>query len=508
MTRAKYHPCMAKHFETLKARMAEISDLNAASSLVNWDQETYMPEGGARDRAFQLATLAKMTHAMQVSPATGKLLRAAAKEPDTQKDAKKAAFVRVAQRDYGLLKKLPTEFVAEMNHTRSLAQQAWIRARKTNDFKAFEPWLRKNVDFARRAADYLGYKQHPYDALLDVYEPDMTAGEVQTIFADLREQTVPLVHAISRSRVKVSDAVLHGHFAKADQEAFAADVARQIGFSFERGRLDYTAHPFCTNFGRDDVRITTRVDEKFFNTLLFSVLHEAGHGMYEQGIAPAFNRTPLGGGVSLAVHESQSRTWENLVGRSRAFWEFFYPRLQARFKQFKKVDFERFYRAINRVQPSLIRIEADELTYNMHIMVRFELELQLLEGKLKPRDLPEVWNVKYRDYLGITSPNDAQGCLQDVHWSAGLIGYFPTYSLGNILSVQLYEAAKRVHPDLEEQFARGEFGALLGWLNTHVHQHGRRFTPRELIVRATGRPLAAAPYVAYLKAKFGEIYGV
>jgi carboxypeptidase Taq len=499
---------MGNNFEALKTRMAEVSDLNFASSVLSWDQETYMPEGGAEDRAYQLSTLSKLTHEMQIAPATGKLIKSAAGEADVQKDAKKAAFIRVAQRDYNLLKKLPADFVAEMNRTRSLSQQAWIRARKASDFKAFEPWLRKMFDYSRRAADYLGYKEHPYDALLDTYEPEMTAGEVEAIFANLREQTVPLVHAIAQSKVQITDDVLRGQFAKAEQEAFASEVAKQIGYDFQRGRLDYTAHPFCTNFGRDDVRITTRVDEQFFNTLLFSVLHEAGHGMYEQGIAPAFNRTPLGGGASLAVHESQSRMWENLVGRSRAFWTFFYPQLQARFKHFKRVPFEKFYRAINRVQPSLIRIEADELTYNMHIMIRFELELALLAGKMKTSELPEAWNAKYKDYLGITPPSDAMGCMQDTHWAIGLIGYFPTYSLGNILSVQLFEAVKKAHPDLEEQFARGEFGALLSWLNKNVHQHGRRFTPRELIKKATGRPLTAEPYVAYLKSKFGEIYGV
>jgi carboxypeptidase Taq len=499
---------MGTNFDTLKARMAEISDLNSVHAVLEWDQETYMPAGGAQDRALQMATLAKLTHEMRIAPAVGKMIKGAAGEPDVQKDGRKAAFIRVAQRDYSRLKKLPAEFVAEMNRTRSLAQQAWIGARKANDFKTFEPWLRKNMDHARRAADYLGYKNHPYDALLDIYEPEMTSAEVETIFADLREQTVPLVHAIAKSKTRINDAVLHGKFSKADQEAFAVDVARRIGYDFNRGRLDYVAHPFCTHFGCDDVRITTHVDETFFNPLFFSVLHEAGHGMYEQGIAPAFNRTPLSGGASLAVHESQSRMWENLAGRSRAFWSFFYPQLQKRISHFKKVDVESFFRAINRVKPSLIRIEADELTYNMHIMARFELELSMLDGRLKTKELPEAWNAKYKDYLGITPPNDAQGCMQDTHWATGLIGYFPTYSLGNILSVQLFEAAKKEHPDLEQQFARGEFGALLGWLNKNVHQHGKRYTPRELIKKATGRPLTAAPYVAYLRQKFGEMYGV
>ncbi len=292
------------------------------------------------------------------------------------------------------------------------------------------------------------------------------------------------------------------------QQKFSEDVAAQCGFDFNRGRLDYTAHPFCTNFSRDDVRITTRVDETFFNTLLFSVLHEMGHGMYEQGIDAKFERTPLGASTSLGIHESQSRMWENVVGRSRAFWSFFYPRLQATMPHFKRVPLDAFYGAINRVAPSLVRIEADELTYNMHIFTRFELELELIEGTLKVNDLPEAWNAKYQSYLGITPPTNALGCLQDIHWAMGLIGYFPTYTLGNVMSVQLYEAAKADMPNLETQFARGEFSGLLNWLNKHVHQPGRRYMPQELLKRATGHTLDAKPYIAYLKRKFGEIYGV
>lgn len=499
---------MGKHYDELTTRLAEIIDLNHAESLLNWDQETYMPPGGAMARSHHLGTLSKVVHDMTVASAIGRLIGAAAKEPDVAKSGVKAAQVREAKRGYDRNKKLPSDFVAEMSRTRSQAQQAWIKARKTSDFKLFMPWLKKNLDFARRAADYFGWKDHPYDALLDVYEPGMKSAEVKVIFADLRDQTVPLVHAIAKVAGRVSDDCLKGHFPKDAQQTFAEDVSRKIGYDFNRGRLDYTAHPFCTNFSRDDVRITTRVDESFYNTLLFSVLHEAGHGMYEQGIAPAFERTPLGGGASLGVHESQSRMWENLVGRNRTFWRHFYPQLQARIPHFKDVPLDVFYGAINKVEPSLIRIEADELTYNMHIFTRFELELALLEGTLKVKDLPEAWNAKYQSYLGITPPNDAQGCLQDIHWSVGLIGYFPTYTLGNIISVQLFDKIKRDIPNLDAQIARGQFGALLGWLNKHIHQHGRRFPPAELIKRATGQSLTAAPYVAYLNRKFGEIYGL
>lgn len=499
---------MGRHFAELTTRLAEIIDLNRAESVLAWDQETYMPAGGGLARSQHLSTLAKLTHERAVAPALGRLIGSAGREPDVRKSATKGALVREAKRSYDRLTKLPTEFVAEVSRTRSLAQRAWVDARKRSDFAAFAPWLKKNLDNARRTADYYGWSDHPYDALLDVYEPGMTAAEVRRVFADLRDQTVPLVRAIAPVARKVTDAAVHGRFPRAEQEAFAAEVARQIGYDFERGRMDYSTHPFCTEFSRDDVRITTRADEGFFNTMLFSVLHEAGHATYEQGIAPALERTPLGGGASLGMHESQSRLWENLIGRSRPFWAHFYPQLQARFPRFRRVPLEAFYRAINRVQPSLIRIEADELTYNMHIFVRFELELALLEGSLKVKDLPEAWNAKYRDYLGLTPPDDAHGCLQDIHWSIGLVGYFPTYTLGNIISVQLFERVLKDIPDLNARMARGEFGALMGWLNEHVHRHGRRYRPNELLKRATGRALTAEPYVTYLRTKFGDIYGL
>jgi carboxypeptidase Taq len=499
---------MGNNFERLKVRWAEVTDLTYVTAVLSWDQETYMPPAGAQARSEQLATVSKLAHGMLSSAATGKLIKAAAQETDVANNAAKSATVRVANREYIRNKKLPSDFVAEFSRHRALSQQAWIRARRASDFKAFLPWLKKTIDFTRRAADYYGWREHPYDALLDGYEPGMTTATVRGVFAQLRDETVPLVQAIVAASDRVTDALLHGHFDKAAQEQFSKAVAAQCGFDMARGRLDYSTHPFCTNFSVNDVRMTTRVDESFFNTLFFSVLHEMGHGMYEQGIDPKFERTPLGASISLGIHESQSRMWENVVGRSRAFWKYFYPKLQTALPHFKNVPATVFYGAINRVQPSLVRIEADELTYNMHIFARFELELALLEGALKVKDLPEAWNTKYQSYLGLTPPSDALGCLQDIHWSIGLIGYFPTYTLGNVMSVQLYEAAKRAMPDLESQFARGEFSGLLSWLNKHVHAHGRRYLPQDLLKRATGHTLNATPYINYLKHKFGALYGI
>jgi carboxypeptidase Taq len=499
---------MSKPFDALTARLAEIADLNSATAVLAWDQETYMPHGAANSRSFQLSTLSKLSHELFTAPATAKLLKQAAAEPNVAKSKVKAAILRVAQTDYTKAKKLPTEFVAEVARTTSQAQHAWVDARKNKDFAAFAPWLKKNVALAQRTADYLGWQDHPYDALLNEYEPGMKTREVRAIFADLREQTVPLVRAIAANASKVSDAPIHGKFDKRAQEEFAMRAAKQIGYDMARGRLDYTAHPFCTSFAIDDVRITSRSDESFFNPMFFGVLHETGHAMYEQGVDHIYARTPVASGTSLGIHESQSRMWENLVGRSREFWQFHYPLLQQTLPHFKKVSPENFYKAINKVSPSLIRVEADEVTYNMHIMVRLEMELAMIEGKLNIKDVPEAWNAKYTEYLGVTPSNDAEGCLQDIHWSGGGIGYFSTYSLGNLYSVQLFDAAEQAIPDLRQQFARGEYGALLGWLRKNVHQYGRALLPNELIKKATGKPLSAAPYVAYLRRKFGDIYGL
>lgn len=502
---------MGEAFNALKERLADYTHLSQAESLLSWDQETYMPTGAVADRGEQLATLSKFTHELFVAPKTGKLLRAAAKEDVVAQhpDSDEAAIVRVTLRDYRKERRIPVEFVTELERARAQSHQAWIEARQASDFKHFEPWLVRMVDFARRYADLQGYKEHPYDALLDTYEPGMRTSQVRKTFAELRDGQAPLVRAISAKANTVSDAPLHGHFPREKQIEFATRVSQQFGYDYNHGRMDFAAHPFETSFSSRDVRITTRLYEDFFSPMLFGTLHETGHALYEQGVSAAFAHTPLEHGVSLGIHESQSRLWENLVGRSFEFWEHFYPELQTIFPdQFRPVSLEDFYRAINRVSPSFIRVEADEVTYNMHIMARFELELELIEGKLKAHDLPEAWNARYNDYLGITPPNDAIGVLQDTHWGIGLIGYFATYTLGNLASVQLFEQAEHDIPGLRDSIRAGNFAPLLQWLRAHIHQYGRKYTPDELMVKATGKPLSARPYLNYLKNKYSLIYGL
>jgi carboxypeptidase Taq len=493
--------------QDLKTHLGEIHDINMASSILEWDQETKMPPAGANARAAQLATLAKFAHERFVSSTTEKHLVGLEKE-SFEYDSDEAALLRLTRREFDKSSKLPSEFVAEQSRAKALSLNVWREARATNDFKKFAPNLEQMYVLARRKADYLGFEEHPYDALLDEYEPGLTARVVETTFADLRDQTVPLVQAIAAKGPATDYSILTRDCDEQVQETFGLEVAQAFGYDLSRGRLDRAAHPFETAFSRDDVRITTRYDRHYFPMALFGTLHETGHALYELGTAPELARTRLAQGTSLGVHESQSRMWENLVGRSRAFWTHWYPRFVAHFPQFGDVSPEEIYKAVNRVQPSLIRVEADEITYNLHVMLRFELEKAMLEGSLNASDLPEAWNSKMQSYLGITPPDDARGVLQDIHWSMGLIGYFPTYTLGNILSVQLLEAAKTKIGDTDAMFANGEYAPLLGWLRENIHRHGKKYKPDELVQRATGSSITAKPYVAYLKKKFGEIYGL
>ncbi len=496
--------------EALKTHLAPIVDLRHAAAVLSWDQQTHMPAGGGKARADQLATLTRIIHEMFTAARTRELLEAAERVVDRlDPDADESALVRMTRRDYDQATKLPAEFVAERRRAASVSMEVWRKARPANDFASFRPHLQQMVEYARRAADYLGYHEHPYDALLDLYEPLMTSREVADLFARLRENTVPLVRAVAERGRAMDDTILRHEYDEAKQEAFGLMVAQAFGYDLARGRLDRAPHPFATGFGRDDVRITTRFDRRFFSTAVFAIFHESGHAMYNQGVSPSLDRTPLSGGASLGVHESQSRMWENLVGRSRPFWQHFFPRLRELFpEQLAGVDVEAFYRAVNNVQASLIRTEADEVTYNLHIVLRFELEKALLEGALKVEDAPEAWRAKMHEYLGVVPPNDTDGVMQDIHWSGGSIGYFPTYTLGNVMAAQLFEAARRAHPGVTEEFARGEFGTLLGWLREYVHRHGRKFFPQDLLQRATGSRLAPEPYVRYLWTKFGEIYDV
>lgn len=494
----------------LKAHLAPIIDLNGAEAVLRWDQQTYMPPGATTGRAEQIATIARITHEKFVSPTTETLLKAAEAAVDRlDPDSDEAALVRITRRDYTKWAKLPTEFVAARSRARSVSVQIWQQARRDNNFAAFQPSLELMVDFARRTADYLGYEQHPYDALLDLYEPELTSREVTQMYARLREVTVPLVQAITAKGPVVDGKFLEQEFEETKQREFGLSVVTAFGYDLTRGRLDVSAHPFETAFHPDDVRITTRYERRYLPAAIFAIFHEAGHAMYEQGIPAVLARTPLGHGASHGIHESQSRMWENLVGRSRAFWQYAFPKLQATFpSQLRSVDVESFYRAVNQVSPSLIRVEADEVTYNLHTLLRFELERLLIEAELKVGDLPDAWNAKMQAYMGLKPSTPADGVLQDIHWSQGDLGYFPSYTLGNIISAQLFAAAERAHPGLSTQFREGHFETLREWLRTHVHRHGRKFLPKDLLKGVTGSALTPEPYLAYLQNKFGGIYGV
>lgn len=501
---------MNEKMDRLREILAEVDDLQRAASLLSWDQETYMPPGGVEARAQQLSTLSRLSHVRFTSDEVGKLLdELEGYAAGLDYDSDDAALFRVARRDYDLAHKVPAELVAEAAHAGSVARPAWIEARQKADFSIFAPFLKKNVELSRRQAEALGYEDHPYDALINVPEPGMTTAQLKGIFSRLREAIVPLVREIAARQDMVDASCLHGDFDEQKQLDFGLGIAQKFGYDLQRGRQDLTAHPFCITFSTGDVRITTRVDRSFLSMALFGTMHESGHAMYEQGVNPAYDRSPLASGASLGVHESQSRLWENLVGRSRAFWQYYYPRLQETFPEhFGKIDREGFYRAVNKVQPSMIRVEADEVTYNLHILLRFELETAMLDGSLSVDELPEAWNAKMQEYLGITPPSDREGVLQDMHWSGAWLAGFPYYTLGNIIGAQLFAKIREAIPNLDEQIAAGEFGALHGWLVENLYRHGRKFTPNELVERITGAPLSTGPWIEYVSRKFGEIYGL
>jgi carboxypeptidase Taq len=495
-------------FDQLRKRLGDLADVKAASALLSWDQETYMPAGAGAARAQQLATLGRLAHEMFVSDEFAAALAAAAADvAGAPPDSDEARIVRVIRRDHDKATRLPAQLVADLAQATALAQQAWAQARPRSDFESFRPHLERVLELTLTKAEALGYEESPYDALLDDYEPDMKASQVAEVFAALRSELVPIVQGIAAADMP-DDTCLRRHFDATAQWEFGEAVIRDFGFDFDRGRQDRSAHPFSTNFAVSDVRITTRVDESFLPTALFGTLHEAGHAMYEQGVDEALARTGLDNGTSLGIHESQSRLWENQVGRSRAFWKHYYGPLQRTFgAALGEVPLDEFYRAVNRVEPSLIRVEADEVTYNLHVMIRFELEMQLVTGALAVADLPEAWNAAYERTLGLRPPDDAQGVLQDIHWSFGLIGYFPTYTLGTLISAQLFEQAQADLGDLDDQLGRGEFAPLREWLRAGIHRHGRKFTASELLERTTGGGLDAAPWLRYVRAKFGELYG-
>jgi len=499
---------MGERLEELRRQFGIVADLEAAGGVLGWDQQTYMPPGGAQGRAMQLATLGRLAHQQLVSDEMGAALAAAESEVEgLDPDGDEVRTVRKARRDFDKARKVPSEWVAEFRRVTALAHQVWEKARAESDFSQFQAPLGEIVQLRRDYADFFAPFDHVYDPLLDDFEPGMKTAEVKAVFGELRPEQISLVQEIVDRGAPVDDAVVHQQFDEQKQRGFGLEVARTLGYDLDRGRQDKSVHPFTSGFGTGDVRITTRFDRGFLNTALFGTMHEAGHAMYEQGVNPQFDRTPLGVTASLAVHESQSRMWENFVGRSRTFWVGFYPRLQEVFPgQLGSVDLETFYRAINKVQPSLIRVEADEATYNLHIMLRFELEIELMEGTLEVSALPEAWNTRFREFLELVPPDDAQGVLQDIHWSGGMFGYFPTYALGNLIAAQLWAKIKADIPDLDGKIEKAQFGDLLGWLRENVHRHGSKFEPVELLTAVTGGGLTAEPYLRYLRDKFGEIY--
>jgi len=497
---------MSDTYEPFMAKVAELADIGHAEGMLSWDQETYMPPKGAAMRARAQGTLAGLHHERLTAPELVGLVKDL-KGQDLTGDA--AVNVREVGRSQDRALKIPKELVVELSQTESLSHEAWIAAREKADFAHFQPWLEKILKLKKEVAERVGYEGTIYNALLDEYEPYTRAEDIEPVFAALKDKLVPLVEKIAATGKFPARGVLDQDFPVAEQEELGRQVLEDLGFDLEAGRLDVAVHPFCSGTSRDDVRLTTRYSADWLPGSLFGTIHEAGHGLYEQGLPEDAVATPAGGSVSLGIHESQSRLWENMVGRSKAFSTHYLPRLKALFPtQLQNVNLDEFYAAVNQVEPSLIRVEADEVTYNLHILLRFELERDLFEGRVEVKDLPSVWNERMQQYLGVCPPDDAQGVLQDVHWSFGLMGYFPTYTLGNLYGAQFFHQAQQELPDLEGQIGRGEFGGLKTWLNDKVHNRGSRLRASELVEEVTGEKLSADYFTNYLEAKFGALYNL
>ena len=499
-----------KAYQELKRRCREISLLGSCAGVLGWDERTYMPRGGAGLRADQLSLLSGMMHEKFTDPKVGELLSTLeASDLVKDEDSPEAANIRETRHQFDKATKLPKNLVEEITKTTTLAQGEWVTARKNNDFKHFQPWLDKVLTLEIKKAEAYGYEGEPYNALLDNYEVGATVDEVVDVFEKLRKELVVLLKKIKDAPMRPDVSIVERDYDVNLQKVFGESVAQAMGYSFETGRLDTTTHPFCTGLGPGDTRITTRYNPKRLNDALFGIMHEAGHGLYEMGLNKEKDfGMPTAEAASLGIHESQSRMWENQVGRSKAFWEYFFPQAQRIFKEsLSGVSLDDFYAAINNVTPSCIRVEADEATYNLHILLRFELERAMLKGDLKPADVPGEWNRRFKDYFGIEVKSDADGCLQDVHWSAGYMGYFPTYTLGNLYSAQFFAQAQKDMPDLMTQFKQGALSNLRQWLKENIHQHGTRYRAAKLVQKVTGQPLSHQPLIDYMTAKFQEIYG-
>ncbi|WP_420643904.1 carboxypeptidase M32 [Candidatus Leptofilum sp.] len=499
---------MSENFQKLLNKVYEIHDINKALGVLSWDKETNMPKAGTKARIQQMTTLRRLSHSMFTSDKMGELIEnAASKLHDAPYESNEASLIRLLRRNYKEARLLPAEFVQRISEISGKAHPAWVEARENNDFAHFKPHLEEVVKLVQEMAELYGYEDEKYDPLLDQFEHGMKTAEVRAIFDATKAALIPLRQAIAERGAAVDDSLVHQPFPIGQQKKFAHYIADAVGYDFARGHLGTVVHPFATSFSRNDARITTRWYPDFLNPSLFGTLHESGHAMYEQGTHPDLARTPLARGTSSGIHESQSRLIENVVGRSLGFWQAHYPKLQSLFpEQLGNHDVTAFYRAINKVQPSFIRVEADELTYNFHIILRFELEQAMLNGDLRVTDLPTAWNDKMDELVGVVPPTDSQGCLQDVHWTRPGFGYFPTYALGNLYAAQFYETAVSQNPTIAEEMAQGKTQALVNWLRENIHQHGRKFTPSELVQKATGRPLTHEPFIRYVTQKFSQIY--
>ena len=500
---------MENKLAELKKRMQVITDLGLINALLGWDQSTYMPPGGAPARGRQSALLGQMQQERMVDPEIGRLLDALEPWAETalDEDSDDAAYIRATRRGYDKMVKIPPQLMGEFYGHIAGSYQLWTEARPNDDFESMMPMLEKTLEYSRKIADCFPGYDHIADPLIDFQDYGMKAADVQQVFAELREELVPLVEAILAAEA-IDNSVLHKHYPIDKQEAFGKEIIAAFGYDFKRGRQDLTHHPFMTKFSLGDVRITTRFKENDLGDGLFSTTHESGHAMYELGINPEYEGGPLADGTSAGVHESQSRLWENMVSRSKPFWSYYLPRAREYFpEQLAGVSLDEFYKAINKVSRSLIRVDADEVTYNLHVMIRFDLELALLEGSLAIKDLPDAWNERYISDLGLRPHNDSDGVLQDVHWYAGPIGgVFQGYTLGNILCGLFYDQALQAHPEIPDEIGQGKFGTLHGWLKDNIYRYGSKYTAPELIEKVTGGPLRIGPYVAYLKSKYGEIY--
>ena len=501
---------METNYNQLKTRLIEVNDIQAAAGLLHWDQSTYMPPGGAAARARQSATLRRLAHEKFTDPTIGKLLDDLIPyEQSLDYSSDEASLLRLTRRQYERAIKIPSDFLAEVATHTSESYQVWTEARPANDFERVRPYLEKTLEYSRQSANFFPGYDHIADPLIEPRDYGMKAADVKKVFAELREQLVPIASSIT-SQPPADDTCLHKMYPEEKQLSFGLDIATKFGYDLNRGRSDKTHHPFMTKFSLGDVRITTRSKEDSLGEAMFCTMHETGHALYEQGIRMDFEGTPLARGTSAGVHESQSRLWENIVGRSKGFWKCFYPQLQQLFPdQLNDVSLDTFHRAINKVERSLIRTEADEVTYNLHVMLRFDFELALLEGEMEIKNLPNAWRERFEADFGIAPPDDKDGVLQDVHWYYNLIGGgFQGYTLGNILGAQFYATALETHPNIPNEIENGEFQTLHNWLIDNVYQHGSKFTAPEIIERATGKSMTIEPYMKYLRTKYGELYSL